>query len=125
MTQDLHPSNAEADVTAALGRLNSALGAVSIAVGNALRDADRRERAADRREREAQTAIADAERRVEHLMTELTREREHKDQAEYRRGYLCGRGVALDGRGTDDVEADADEAVKRRLRRRESVAGTR
>jgi hypothetical protein len=105
------------DVTGALGRMNSALGAVSAAVGETLRDAERREREADRRETEARAVIADAERRVEHLTALLDQERNHKDSAEYRRGYLAGRAVAQRGAGTEDVEADADRALERRRRR--------
>ena len=114
-----------ADVTSALGRMNSALGAVSIAVGSAINAAERREREADRREKEAAAVIADAERRVEHLTALLDDERKNKDQAEYRRGYLAGRAVGQQGRGTDDWEADADVALDRRRRRRGNVAGTR
>jgi hypothetical protein len=113
------------DVTAALGRMNSSLGAVSIAVGAALQAAERREREADRREKEAAAVIADAERRVEHLTGLLDHERSHKGHAEYRRGYLAGRAVGQQNRGTEDLEADADVAVGRRRRRRTSVAGTR
>lgn len=117
--------SSSADATAALGRMNSALGAVSIAVGASLQAAERREREADRREKEAAAVIVDAERRVEHLTGLLDHERNNKDQAEYRRGYLAGRAVGQQGRGTDDWEADADVAVERRRRRRGSVAGTR
>src|SRR4051812_40816225 len=110
----------DADVTAALGRMNSALGAVSIAVSAALRDAERREREAARREREAAAAIADAERRVEHLMAELVRERNHRDSADYRRGYLAGRAVPW--RGAARAPRTSKPTPSRRLRAADSGA---
>jgi cell division septum initiation protein DivIVA len=106
--------SAPADLTTALGRMNSALGAVTIAAGAALQAAERREREADRREREAAAAIADAERRVEHLVAELARERAHKNTTEYRRGYLAGRNATRRGAGSSDLQADADDALRRR-----------
>jgi C4-dicarboxylate-specific signal transduction histidine kinase len=103
----------EADITAALGRANSAMGALTLAVSATLREAERREREADRREREAQAVIADAERRVEHLTAELSRERSRgKDTAEYRRGYHAGRAAAQRG-----DESTVDEAIERRRNR--------